>query len=279
MAVSRRQRFILGGFLGLWLLASSSGVSAGTPDPYLCVGSVTVCCDPADGVSLWSSSSEAEFTLCLEVGSDASTDVVADCASGEGNGDELCAWQMDLDSPAPDAMAIEGFTACPGTDVEISATAEDFAGGSVSELSLAWLFDSTALAAGSLQCIGTLELSWTAGSDPAELDVEATSEGIQADMDSVSMDSGAILVPEPGRGLLWVPGCLLLLVLHRRHRARTWGAALALGLLLASPSVEARGVGKARLISPATLGLSSGWSLGASLAAEEGCVRTKYSDD
>jgi hypothetical protein len=270
MAVSRRQRFILGGFLGLWLLASSSGVSAGTPDPYLCVGSVTACCDPADGVSLWSSSSGAEFTLCLEVGSDASTDVVADCASGEGNGDELCAWQMDLDSPAPDAMVIEGFTACPGTDVEISATAEDFASGSVSELSLAWLFDATALSAGSLQCIGTLELSWTAGSDPsssAELDVEATSEGIQADMDSVSMDSGAILVPEPSQRLFWLSGCLFLLALLRRHRDRALGVALALGLLLASPPAEASGVGKVRSISRSTLSLPNGWSLGASLAA------------
>ena len=270
MAVSRRQRFILGNFLGLCLLASSTGVSAGTPDPYLCVGSVTACCDPADAVSLWSSSSEAEFTLCLEVGSDASTDVVADCSTGEGNGDELCAWQMDLDSPAPDAMVIEGFTACPGTDVEISTTAEDFASGSVSELSLAWIYDATALSAGSLQCIGTLELSWTAGSDPsssAELDVEATSEGIQADMDAVSMDSGAILVPEPSQRLFWLSGCLFLLALLRRHRDRALGVALALGLLLASPSAEASGVGKVRSISRATLSLPNGWSLGASLAA------------
>ena len=75
-----------------WALVFAGLAGAGTPDPYLCVGAVTPCCDPGDAVPEWSSTSAGEFTLCLEVDSQASTDVAADCDSGGGNGDELCAW-------------------------------------------------------------------------------------------------------------------------------------------------------------------------------------------
>ena len=242
---------------------------ADTPVPYLCLGDQTSCCDPADAVSAWSSSSEAVFTLCLEVGSVVSSSP-ADCDSGTGDGDELCAWQIDLESPTPTPMTIEDFSACTGTDVTVSANAEEIASTSLSSFSLAWLYESNELAAGSHQCIGTFALSWTGGDDPsfpAELDVEASSSAIQADMDEVSLDTGPILVPEPTGFWLWLSGVLMLGAFSRRQTGRRMSSALALGLLLLAPLAEAGVVGKAIKHTPASLQLPSGWSIGASISA------------
>ena len=256
-----------------WALVFAGLAGAGTPDPYLCVGAVTPCCDPGDAVTEWSSTSTGEFTLCLEVDSQASTDVAADCDSGSGNGDELCGWQIDLTSPTPAPMTFDSFSACAGTSVEVSVNNEEMASTAISDLSLVWLFDSAALATGTLQCIGTLDLSWTAGSDPSfppELDVEASSVGIEADMEVVSMDAGPILVPEPNPSLLWLSGGLLLAILfrHRRSTRRGLGFGAALLFLLAHPvETEASRVDAPRSLSPSSLELPAGWSLGASLAA------------
>lgn len=272
MSGSRRRVWRLGFLLAL-ALAASSLARAGTPEPYFCVGDVSPCCDPADAVSEWASSSASAFTLCLEVGSVVSSSGAANCGTGSGDGDELCAWQIDLESPEPQAMVIEGFSACTGIEVVASVNAEEMAILRPSSFSLAWLYDADALIAGSSQCIGTLELSWTAGDDPSiasEMNVMSSSSAIEPDLDEVSMDAGQILVPEPARLGLWLSGVLMLVALVRRRRGRAMSSSLTMGLgllLLLSPPADADVVGKVGKISPTSLSLPSGWSLGASVAA------------
>lgn len=283
MAGARIRRIWGWATLILWL---GEGIGfAGTPEFYLCEGSVSGCCAIEDAATVWApvessgvvfsipSAPTESFTLCLEVGATASTSPAADCDAATGSGDELCAWQLDLEVPAntENPVLIEGFVECGSIVLVASKTDAELAAHPVSELGLSWLYDTSPLSAGSSQCVGTLDLAWTSVGDehdPPELMVMATSSAVQVSMDEVSVDAGQILVPEPGFGLLLLSGLTGLGFLARRRVRGAAGLILGLSLLLSSANaIRADEIETVNPITPDGLNLSLDWKLGESVAA------------
>jgi len=185
------------------------------------------------------------WQLCLRTdGNPSASAPVASCALGlaGGDGDELCAWQIDLD--AESGVEITGFTINPTLGGQSGC---DFTFQSLSANSVETSPPTrTGSGLGERIRVGEISLNSTVIADPPpELSVLSSSEAVDADFApaGLAIQPWTIAVPEPAGAWLLFAGVLGLVGL-RRVRGAT--SLLVFSLLLAPP-------GGAQLIEEAIL--------------------------
>lgn len=228
--------------------------AAGAPRAYLCPAPAG--CDCAGQIA-WSSTSPANYDLCLRVGPQVSASAAADCSEDTGDGDELCGWEFEMIASAE--LTILSFEKNTGENLEVSSLPAP-------SLSLNWLFVDSPLPAGARQRLGSIELTGDPDTTPPlSLRASAESRAVPAGGGEVSIDPGILfLMPEPSGSALLLSGIAALWVLSRRGR-RVTRPLLAIALLFAAAPAPTR-ADPLNLLSPKSL-LASPEFQGESLAA------------
>jgi hypothetical protein len=161
-----------------------------------------------------------EWQLCLRTDGTASGTPVSGCAPGlaGGDGDELCAWQIDL--TAESGVEITDFVM---NELLSGQSGSQFAAQS---LSANWVDTTTATGTGSGGVgeripVGVITLAVSSTTSPAELMVMSTSEAVDADFvpAGLAIHPWTIAVPEPAGEWLLFAGLLGLVGLRRARRA------------------------------------------------------------
>ena len=228
--------------------------AAGAPRAYLCPAPAG--CDCAGQIA-WSSTSPANYDLCLRVGPQVSASAAADCSEDTGDGDELCGWEFEMIASAE--LTILSFEKNTGENLEVSSLPAP-------SLSLNWLFVDSPLPAGARQRLGSIQLTGDPDTiPPLSLRASAESRAVPAGGGEVSIDPGILfLMPEPSGSALLLSGIAALWVLSRRGR-RVTRPLLAIALLFAAAPAPTR-ADPLNLLSPKSL-LASPEFQGESLAA------------
>ncbi len=224
---------------------TSCGCGPDYPDAYTVITALGPFAFPSPASPCAGSVSGA-WQLCLRTDGTASVAAVSECAEGlvDGEGDELCAWQIDLEAEA--GIEITEFTVNPGLTGE--------AGGNLTSpqsLSVNWIDTKNPTASGGERIpVGLISLTstCTALSEP-ELIVAASSQAVDADFDpnNLAIHSGTIAVPESSSGWLLFAGLLTLMRLAGLRRARDAAGLLALCLWFAPPA-GAQSIGSAQFL-------------------------------
>ncbi|NQZ96916.1 MAG: VCBS repeat-containing protein [Myxococcales bacterium] len=208
--------------------------------------------------------------LCLRAGSasslfgDPPVNEIS-CLPGQGNGDEICGWELDLyKNSVEDSLAIVAFQ--PVDNVESRPRPEEITQGAPTEsLSVNWVYvdPQDVVANGETQYIGTVHFMLEPEFEGIfEWSVAPTSRAVNLGGTEVSIDQGVILVPEPAVDLMLPVGVGALFLLARRRRRLAVLAGLVLPMALSVGAARAGVVGAARELDSDTLGLGQLVSLG-----------------